>query len=70
MAGCDVVLHCNGDAGEMAAVAEGAGPLDAAGRRRLDAALGWPRAPEPLDVAAAVARIDEALNRAGRGGWR
>ena len=70
MAGCDVVLHCNGDAGEMAAVAEGAGPLDAAGRRRLDAALGWPRAPEPLDAAAAVARIDEALNRAGRGGWR
>ncbi len=67
MAGCDVALHCNGDADEMAAVAEGAGPLDAAGRRRLDAALGRRREPEPLDAAAAAARIDEALNRAGAG---
>ncbi len=71
MAGCDVALHCNGDADEMAAVAEGAGPLDAAGRRRLDAALGRLREPGPFDMAAAVARIDEALNRAGAGrGWR
>ena len=69
-AGCDVALHCNGDAADMAAVAEGAGSLDAAGRRRLDAALGRRREPEPFDAAAAAARIDEALNRvgAGRGG--
>ncbi len=66
-AGCDVVLHCNGDADEMASVAGHAGPLDAAGRRRLDAALGRLGAPGDLDVPAAAARIDEALGRARRG---
>lgn len=37
-AGCDAVLHCNGDRGEMLAVAQGARPLDAAARRRFAAA--------------------------------
>lgn len=34
-AGCDVVLHCNGDMDEMRGVAEGLRPLDDAARRRL-----------------------------------
>ena len=67
-AGCDVALHCNGDADEMASVAEHAGPLDKAGRQRLDEALGRLGEPEFLHVPAAVSRIDEALDRAERGG--
>ena len=38
-AGCDVVLHCNGDMDEMMAVANGARALSADGQRRADAAL-------------------------------
>lgn len=34
-AGCDVVLHCNGDMTEMEAVAAGTGPLNARGQRAL-----------------------------------
>ncbi|NCU21892.1 glycoside hydrolase family 3 protein, partial [Candidatus Falkowbacteria bacterium] len=37
-AGCDLVLHCNGVASEMEAVAGAARPLDAAGTRRWDRA--------------------------------
>ena len=33
-AGCDIVLHCNGDAAEMAAVAEAAPALAGRGARR------------------------------------
>jgi beta-N-acetylhexosaminidase len=36
-AGCDVVLHCNGEMDEMTAVAAGCGAFDAEGRRRLAA---------------------------------
>jgi beta-N-acetylhexosaminidase len=36
-AGCDLVLHCNGDRAEMSAVARAAAPLTAAARRRLAA---------------------------------
>jgi beta-N-acetylhexosaminidase len=35
-AGCDVVLHCNGELKEMAGIARAVGPLSAASRRRLD----------------------------------
>jgi beta-N-acetylhexosaminidase len=38
-AGCDIALHCNGDAGEMAAVAEAAPRLTAASLARAEAAL-------------------------------
>ncbi len=37
-AGCDLVLHCNGEMGEMRNVAEGAGPVTADARTRLDRA--------------------------------
>jgi beta-N-acetylhexosaminidase len=36
-AGCDVVLHCNGDRAEMTAAAGSSSPLSAQARRRLDA---------------------------------
>ncbi len=61
-AGCDVVVHWNGDMAEMQAVAEGVGKLKGASRRRADAALARiVHTPEPLDVADARARLDAAL---------
>lgn len=61
-AGCDVVLHCNGDIGEMQAVAAGAGVLSGPAQRRARAALARrPRAPEPFDVAEGRARFAAAF---------
>jgi beta-N-acetylhexosaminidase len=61
-AGCDVVLHCNGDMAEMKPVVAGCGPLKGRAARRAEAALARiPRAPEPLDVAEARARFAAAL---------
>jgi len=61
-AGCDVVLHCNGDMAEMQAVAAGARPLAGVAARRARAALGrLAKAPEPFDVDAARARFAAAF---------
>ncbi|WP_309091190.1 beta-N-acetylhexosaminidase [Phenylobacterium sp.] len=61
-AGCDVVLHCNGDLGEMRAVVEGAGELAGRAAERARAALSRiPGTPEPLDHAEALARFDAAF---------
>jgi beta-N-acetylhexosaminidase len=61
-AGCDVVLHCNGDMTEMKAVAEGARPLAGQAKRRADAVLKrLARRPEPFDAAEARARFDAAF---------
>jgi beta-N-acetylhexosaminidase len=61
-AGCDLVLHCNGDMAEMRAVAEGAGPLSEAARRRLDRGEAQRRAAfEPDFDAVAATRALEAL---------
>lgn len=62
-AGCDVVLHCNGDMGEMGAVAAGAGELKGRSAGRAEAALArLPRAVEPFDAAEALARFDAAFD--------
>ena len=66
-AGCDVVLHCNGEAGEMTAIAGCVGSLNAEGQSRLDRALGRLRPPEPIDIPAAVARIDSLLRHVSAG---
>lgn len=61
-AGCDVVLHCNGDLAEMQAVAEATGKLKGRARARAEAALARiVRAPEPLDAAAGHQRFFEAM---------
>jgi beta-N-acetylhexosaminidase len=54
-AGCDLVLHCNGDAAEMREVAAAARPLSEAARRRLAAAAACLPPPLPFDRAAAEA---------------
>jgi beta-N-acetylhexosaminidase len=61
-AGCDVVLHGNGEMAEMRAVAEGAGELTGRSAERAGAALArLPKAPEPFDAAEARARFDAAF---------
>jgi beta-N-acetylhexosaminidase len=52
-AGCDVVLHCNGDLNEMQAVAGAAPVLHGDAARRADAALAARHAPEAFDTEAA-----------------
>ena len=54
-AGCDVVLHCNGQYDEMQAVAAAVPELAGAALARAEAALAMRRKPEPLDVAQARA---------------
>jgi len=62
-AGVDVVLHCNGEMAEMAAVANGVRELTGRSARRAKAALArLPRAPEPLDLAEARARFEAAFD--------
>jgi len=63
-AGCDLVLHCNGDMAEMRAAAEGAGRLDGEAARRAAAALARRSTPEPFEVAEGRARFEMAF--AGR----
>ncbi|MES2896898.1 MAG: beta-N-acetylhexosaminidase [Pseudomonadota bacterium] len=61
-AGCDVVLHCNGDMAEMKAVVSGTKMLSGQALRRARAALARvARTPEPFDVHEARARFDAAF---------
>lgn len=65
-AGCDVLLHCNGDMTEMLAVRSGSGALSGRAGARADAALARiVRSPEPFDAEAARVRLEAAL----RGIW-
>ena len=60
-AGCDVVLHCNGDAGEMAEVAAAAPELAGRGAARAEAALALRAWPVPAeDAARARGRVRRA----------
>lgn len=61
VAGCDMILHCNGRMDEMEAVAREATPLEGEAARRADTALGYRHAPKSFDGAAADARVAELL---------
>ena len=52
-AGCDLVLHCNGQMDEMRAVASEAPELTGDAKRRADAALAVRKSPSGIDLAAA-----------------
>jgi beta-N-acetylhexosaminidase len=56
-AGCDLVLHCNGDMDEMRSVASEVKVLDGEAAKRSKAALAHLRSPAPFDPAAAEARL-------------
>ncbi|HEX3756642.1 MAG TPA: beta-N-acetylhexosaminidase [Rhizomicrobium sp.] len=61
-AGCDLVLHCNGDMEEMKQVASEAKELAGASARRSEHALSHLRAPDsPFDVEEAEVRLAELL---------
>ena len=60
-AGCDIVLHCNGELAEMHEVAAAVGALAAAAEARVARAMAARRAAQPFDAAAAVAQLDELL---------
>ncbi len=57
-AGCDVILHCNGDMDEMRSVAAETPPLAGEALRRAERALASKRAPQPFDRIAGRAELD------------
>ncbi|MBX9633862.1 MAG: beta-N-acetylhexosaminidase, partial [Magnetospirillum sp.] len=60
-AGCDVVLHCNGQMDEMTAIAAALRPLTEVAQERIAVAAKRKRQAQTLDVAAATMRLDELL---------
>ncbi|MGB0695932.1 MAG: beta-N-acetylhexosaminidase [Rhodospirillaceae bacterium] len=72
-AGCDLVLHCNGNQTEMTAIANTLRPLDADGLRRAEAAQRWrAKAQDPgaedFDPLQAEADVRETLAQFGWSG--
>lgn len=65
-AGCDVVLHCNGDMPEMQNVAENCEPLSAHAEDRVARAEALRGLPDELDMDGAMRRLDELLAGKGR----
>jgi beta-N-acetylhexosaminidase len=63
-AGCDLVLHCNGDLMEMIDVADGVPELAGDALRRTEAALAFRRPAEDVDRKALEARYDFLLGQA------
>jgi beta-N-acetylhexosaminidase len=63
-AGCDVVLHCNGDMAEMAAVAGEAPPLAGKAARLAEAALAARKPAAPIDLAASRAEFLQLMTGA------
>jgi len=60
-AGCDLALHCNGKADEMAQVAEGCTSISAATAKRLEASLGALSTGTDFDHENALATLAELL---------
>jgi beta-N-acetylhexosaminidase len=60
-AGCDVVLHCNGDMAEMEGVARALAPLTDRARARWERAAAMLRPPDPIEPEALRARLDALL---------
>ncbi len=60
-AGCDLVLHCNGEMAEMTAVVSAAGRLGEKAAAGADRALAQRRDPLPMDRSALLAELAEVL---------
>jgi beta-N-acetylhexosaminidase len=67
-AGCDMVLHCNGDLDEMREVAAETPELSGKALERAGRALASRRPPQPFDRVAARAELDALMIRAGTTG--
>ncbi|NNL72669.1 MAG: glycoside hydrolase family 3 protein [Silicimonas sp.] len=60
-AGCDLVLHCNGEMAEMEAVAGAAGEMTYAALSRADVALSSRRTPIDIDIPALEAEFEALM---------
>ncbi len=60
-AGCDLVLHCNGDRAEVEAVAAASGQMSDAAMVRADRALAQRKPPVPIDIPGAIAELEALL---------
>jgi beta-N-acetylhexosaminidase len=60
-AGCDVMLHCNGNLGDMQAVAAASGALAGAALTRAEAALAARRTPDTADPKAMDAELAQLV---------
>ena len=60
-AGCDMMLHCNGDREEMSEIAEHSPMLSGAALARADAALDARKPPQYFDETAAEATFKSLL---------
>jgi beta-N-acetylhexosaminidase len=60
-AGCDLVLHCNGEMAEMRAIASASAPLQGEALRRAERAARWLPAARPTDDAALLAEWQQLL---------
>ncbi len=60
-AGCDVVLHCNGDAAEMQAIAKTCGNMTDHAQTRANAALARRQTPEPVDIVALASELEALM---------
>lgn len=58
---CDLVLHCNGERGDMEQLARIAPPLTQAATARSDAALSQRKKPVEIDIEAALAEFETLL---------
>ena len=67
-AGCDVVLHCNGDLDEMREVAAETPELSGKALERARRALASRHPPQPFDRVAARAELDALMTKAGTTG--
>ena len=60
-AGCDVILHCNGNADEMEAVVQASGAMTDAAITRANRALALRKTPANIDIAALEAELGRHL---------
>jgi beta-N-acetylhexosaminidase len=67
-AGCDAVLHCNGDMAEMEQVSEGCRPLDDAASDRLERTAVQLRSGRGGDAKTLSARLERLMGAAGVAG--
>ncbi len=68
-AGCDLILHCNGDMSEMHPIAEAAGRLDGRRDALSEAALALRSRIDPLDEASLLEELAAEIMLPGDAGW-
>ena len=61
-AGCDLVLHCNGEMADMQAIAEVCGPMTEQAQSRATRALAQREAPQEIDIPAALQEFEALLS--------